>query len=114
MVTCFLRYQIDPAKIPEFEHYSRLWIELVPRFGGIHHGYFLPHEGANDLAVALFSFASLAAYEEYRRQSATDADCQAAFAYAATTRCIVRYDRSFLRPVLPEHESCGAAQDSPA
>ena len=100
MVTCHLNYQIDPAKVPEFEHYARLWIELVTRFGGTHHGYFLPHEGASDLAVALFSFPSLAAYEEYRTRIADDADAQAAFAFAAETRCIIRYDRSFLRPVL--------------
>lgn len=100
VVTCHLNYQIDPAKVREFEHYARLWIELVTRFGGTHHGYFLPHEGASDLAVALFSFPSLAAYEIYRTRIADDADSQAAFAFAAETRCIIRYDRSFLRPVL--------------
>lgn len=101
MVTCYVHYQLDPAKVAEFEHYAQLWIDLVPRFGGTHHGYFLPHESANDVAIALFSFPSLAAYEEYRTRMAADADCQAAFAYAASTRCIVRYDRTFLRPVLP-------------
>ena len=101
MITCYLRYVIDPDKLAEFEHYGRLWIPLVERFGGTHHGYFLPSEGANNIALALFSFPSLAAYELYRQQSFQDAECQAAFRYAKETRCIVSYERSFFRPVFP-------------
>ncbi len=100
MITCCLRYVIDPYQLAAFEHYGRLWIPLVEKFGGTHHGYFLPSEGANNIALAMFSFPSLAAYEEYRALSATDADCQAAFKYAEETRCIVSYERSFFRPVL--------------
>ncbi len=100
MITCSLRYQIDPYKLKQFEHYAALWIPLVNRLGGTHHGYFLPHEGANDIALALFSFPSLAAYEDYRAAMADDAECQAAFAYAEETRCIVRYERSFMRPMF--------------
>ncbi|MBV6632197.1 MAG: NIPSNAP family protein [Alphaproteobacteria bacterium] len=99
MITCYIQYELNPNKIPEFEHYARLWIPLVEKFGGQHHGYFLPHQSANDLAVALFSFPSLAAYEEYRKASMQDADCQAAFKYAEETDCIRRYDRQFLRPL---------------
>ncbi|MDT9001827.1 NIPSNAP family protein [Paucibacter sp. APW11] len=101
MITVSIRYQIDPYQLAEFEHYARLWIPLVQRFGGQHHGYFLPSEGANNIALALFSFDSLAAYEQYRRDSLQDAECQAAFAYAEQTRCIVSYERSFMRPLLP-------------
>ena len=100
MVTCFLRYVIDPYKVKDFETYAKMWIPLVNKYGGIHHGYFLPHEGANNIAVALFSFSSLAAYEEYREKSKQDVDCQAAFDYAEKTGCIVSYERSFLRPVF--------------
>lgn len=100
MITCYLRYVIDPYQLPAFEHYGRLWIPLVEKFGGTHHGYFLPSEGANNIALAMFSFPSLAAYEDYRALSATDADCQAALKYAEDTRCIVSYERSFFRPVL--------------
>ncbi|MBX9469568.1 NIPSNAP family protein [Rhizobium rhizophilum] len=100
MITCSLRYEIDPYKLKEFEHYAALWIPLVNRLGGTHHGYFLPHEGANDIALALFSFPSLAAYEDYRAAMAADAECQAAFAYAEETRCILRYERSFMRPMF--------------
>jgi hypothetical protein len=100
MITCTLRYVIDPYKLREFEHYAKLWIPLVNRLGGTHHGYFLPHEGANDIALALFSFPSLAAYEAYREAMAADAECQAAFAYAEETRCILRYERTFMRPIF--------------
>lgn len=100
MITCYLRYIVDPYKLKEFEHYAKLWIPLVERFGGTHHGYFLPSEGANDVALALFSFPSLAEYERYRRDSFADAECQAAFRYAEETRCILSYERSFFRPVF--------------
>jgi hypothetical protein len=100
MVTCYLRYVIDASKVQEFEHYGRLWIPLVKKFGGIHHGYFLPSEGANNIALALFTFPSLAAYEEYRTASFSDEACIAAFEYAEETECIVSYERSFFRPVF--------------
>lgn len=102
MLTCYLRYVIDPYKLNEFEHYAKLWIPLVEKFGGEHHGYYLPSEGANNIALALFTFPSMASYEEYRVASCADADCQAAFRYAEETRCILSYERSFFRPVFGE------------
>jgi hypothetical protein len=48
------------------------WIDLVNRHGGLHHGYFLPAEGASDVALALFSFPSLADYETYRSRFGAD------------------------------------------
>jgi hypothetical protein len=99
MITCYLRYVIDPAKLKEFEIYARVWIGLVNKFEGIHHGYLMPSEGANNIAVAAFTFPSLAAYEIYRIESADDPDCVAAFRYAETTKCIISYERSFFRPV---------------
>ncbi|AXA39114.1 NIPSNAP family protein [Rhizobium leguminosarum] len=100
MITCHLRYVIDPYKLAEFEEYARLWIPIVNRMGGTHHGYFLPSEGANNIAVALFSFPSLAAYEDYRTRMASDPECQAAFELDKRNRSIVSYERSFMRPVL--------------
>ncbi len=100
MVTCSLRYVLDPNKLQEFEHYGKLWIPLVERFGGQHHGYFLPSEGANNIALALFTFPSLAAYEQYRHDSMQDPDCLAAFQYAKDTQCVLSYERSFFRPVF--------------
>jgi hypothetical protein len=105
LVTCHLRYVIDPHKLAEFETYAKMWIPLVERFGGKHHGYFLPHEGPNDVALALFSFPSLAAYEDYRARAATDPDCRAAMAYYKETRCFLRFERSFMRPVLGEENA---------
>lgn len=100
MVTIYLRYVIDPSKLAEFEHYGKLWIPLVEKFGGRHHGYFMPSEGANNVALALFTFPSLADYEQYRIATAKDVECQAAFHYAEQMRCIVSYERSFFRPVF--------------
>jgi len=100
MIACTITYEIDPDQVPAFEVYAKAWIHLVNTMGGTHHGYFLPHEGANDRAWAMFSFPSLAAYEDYRTQMADDAACQRAYAHAQATGCIRRYDRTFTRPVL--------------
>lgn len=100
MITCHVKYVIDPKKLAQFEQYVQMWIPLVEQFGDVHHGYFLPAEGANNIALALFSFPSLAAYEKYRQDSAVDEGCQAAFQYAEETDCVLSYERSFFRPVL--------------
>ncbi|GAA2790823.1 NIPSNAP family protein [Nonomuraea dietziae] len=76
MITCHLRYEIDPSQTAAFETYVTGWIPIVTRFGGTHHGCFLPHEGANDIAYALFSFPSLAAYEDYRAAIRQDPEAQ--------------------------------------
>lgn len=100
MITCYARYVIDPYKLAEFESYARMWIPLVKRIGGTHHGYFLPGEGANDIALTLFSFPSLSDYEDYRKRTLDDPDCQAAVKFAEENRCISSYERSFFRPLL--------------
>ena len=100
VVTCYLHYIINPNKLKEFEHYSKLWIPLVNKFGGNHHGYFLPSEGKSDVALALFTFPSLATYEEYRNKSFKDKECLEVFKYAEDTGCIVSYERSFFRPIF--------------
>ena len=100
MITCHIKYIIDPYKINEFEHYAKLWIPLVQRYGGTHHGYFLPSEGESNVAYAIFSFPDLAKYENYRIASSNDDECLEAFEYAEKTRCILSYNRTFLRPVF--------------
>lgn len=100
MITCHVRYVIDPYQIPAFESYSRQWIEVVTRMGGNHHGYFLPAEGANNIAYCLFSFSSLAEYEKYRREAELDSACVELVRQATEQRFILSYERSFLRPVL--------------
>nr|WP_225954820.1 NIPSNAP family protein [Kibdelosporangium phytohabitans] len=101
VITCVVEYVIDPAKIDAFERFGRRWMDLVDLHGGIHHGYFLPAEGASDKAFALFSFPSLAAYEDYRRLFGVDADFIQADRIRDESGCVLRYERTFMRPLLP-------------
>lgn len=73
---------------------------MVTRLGGQHHGYFLPAEGANNVAYCLFSFASLADYKRYRQEAARDPECVHLVEEASELKFIVSYERSFLRPLL--------------
>jgi NIPSNAP protein len=50
VITCYVRYEIDPGQIPVFEEFAKRWMAIVQRQGGVHHGYFLPAEGASDIA----------------------------------------------------------------
>ena len=100
MITCVVDYTIDAAKVDDFERFGRAWIALVNRHGGTHHGYFLPSEGASDRALALFSFPSLADYETYRARFGVDPDFIAADRIRDESGCVLRYERSFMRPVL--------------
>ena len=100
MITCLLKYEVEMETLEDFEKYAKMWISLVEKFGGKHHGYFLPSEGASDLAYAMFSFPSLAAYEEYRQKAANDPESQKAMEFYKETKCFRRYERSFLRPVF--------------
>ena len=100
MITCVVEYTIDAAKTDAFERFARAWIGLVDEHGGTHHGYFLPSEGASDRALALFSFASFADYESYRALFGVHPDFVAADAIRDESGCILRYERSFMRPIL--------------
>jgi hypothetical protein len=102
MITCVVEYTIDPAKIEAFEAFARAWMDLVQQRGGVHHGYFLPSEGASDKAMALFSFESLAAYETYRAGFGVDPQFVAADRIRDESGCVLRYERTFMRPLLPE------------
>lgn len=99
MITCFIKYTLDPGKIGQFEHYGNMWIPLVNKFGGQHLGYFLPHEGANNVGYALFNFPSLADYEQYRIKSMNDPECIEAYEFARASNCIISYERNFLKPL---------------
>ena len=100
MITVHLRYEIDADRHADFAEYGRRWIRLVNRLGGTHHGYFLPSEGDSDEAFALFSFPSLAAYEQYRLAATEDPECLDAYRFATETKCIKRYERRFLSPLF--------------
>ena len=101
MIACLIRYQIDPFALEAFEAYAREWAEIIPRCGGRLIGYFMPHEGTNDVAWGLIGFDTIAAYERYRERLRSDERAQANFATARTKRLILREERSFVR-VVPE------------
>ena len=104
VITCVVDYTIDPTRIEAFERFAAEWIRLVNARGGRHHGYFLPAEGASDKALALFSFPSLAAYEEYRTLFGVDPEFVAADRIRDESGCVVRYERTFMRPLLPPED----------
>lgn len=103
-LTCFIRYQIDPFQREAFKTYAEAWGRIIPRCGGHLIGYFLPHEGSNDVAWGLIGFDSLAAYERYRATLKTDAEGHANFAFAQRERFIQREERSWLEDVVSTRE----------
>jgi hypothetical protein len=104
MITCHVRYVIDPYQLSDFENYALNWMEIVESMGGIHHGYFLPSEGANNIAYCLFSFDSLAQYEEYRIAILSKTECVKLFDEANQKKFILSYERSFMKPLLSDKQ----------
>jgi hypothetical protein len=98
-ITCFIRYQIDPYQRDAFKQYAAAWAHIIPRCGGDLLGYFLPHEGSNDIAWGLIGFADLKSYEAYRNRLKADPEARENFAYAMTNRFILREERTFLESV---------------
>lgn len=98
-VTVFIRYQIDPFQLDAFRTYAENWGRIIPACGGHLIGYFLPHEGTNDIAWGLISFPDLTSYEVYRARLRSDAEGRANFALAQEKRFILREERTFLAPV---------------
>ncbi|MGA2942119.1 MAG: NIPSNAP family protein [Xanthobacteraceae bacterium] len=99
-ITVFIRYQLDPYKRDSFEEYARRWLKIIPRCGGDLIGYWMPHEGTDNIAFALISFESLAAYEAYRARLRADPEGAANFAFAQQERFILSEERTFLRQVM--------------
>jgi hypothetical protein len=113
-VTCQIRYTLDLSKLSAFESYARTWIVLIERYGGVHHGYFIPRaspdeigvsfpglgfDGPADVAVAMFTFPDEESYRRYRKLVATDPECQSAATLVRETSCFTRYERLFLQRV---------------
>ena len=98
-ITCIIRYEIDPFQRDAFEEYATRWGRIIPRCGGHLIGYFLPHEGTNNVAWGLISFATLAAYEAYRTRLKADPEGAANFLLAQERRLILREERSFVHNV---------------
>jgi hypothetical protein len=98
-ITVFIRYQIDPFKRALFEAYAKRWLTIIPKCGGDLQGYWMPHEGTNNIAFGLISFPTLADYEAYRARLRTDADGVTNFASAEEHQLILAEERTFLRQV---------------
>lgn len=113
-VTCQIRYTLNLDKLSAFESYARTWMVLIEKYGGVHHGYFIPrpspdrvgvsfpglgYDGPTDVAVAMFTFPDDESYRRYRTQVAADPECQSAAALVRETGCFTRYERLFLEPV---------------
>ena len=113
-VACQIRYTLDLNKLNAFESYAHTWMVLVEKYGGVHHGYFIPraspdrvgvsfpglgYDGPADVAVAMFTFPDEESYRRYREMVASDPECQSAEALARETGCFIRYERLFLEPL---------------
>jgi hypothetical protein len=98
-ITCIIRYQIDPFQRDAFKQYAANWGRIIPRCGGHLVGYFIPHEGTNDVAWGLLAFDSLASYESYRARLRTDPEARQNFEMAQTKRLILREERNFVEVV---------------
>jgi NIPSNAP len=99
-ITVFIRYQLDPFKRAMFEQYARNWLAIIPRCGGDLVGYWMPHEGTNNIAFALISFENLAAYETYRARLRTVPESVANFSFAVANQFILAEERTFPRQVV--------------
>ena len=114
-ITCCIRYELAPGKTAEFEHYARVWKRIIESLGGEHHGCFMPGEpppdsshfsfpgvgrnGPDNIAVVLFSFPDLEAYNRYRRDAGSDPECDAVTEHYRQTQCFTGYERTFLTPL---------------
>jgi hypothetical protein len=98
-IVCIIRYQIDPFQRDAFKKYAENWGNIIPRCGGHLIGYFLPHEGTNDVAWGLIAFDSLASYEAYRTRLKSDREAKENFNMAQTKRLIIREERNFVEVV---------------
>ncbi len=98
-VTCCIRYTLDPYKRAAFEEYAKIWLTAIPACGGDLVGYWMPHEGTDNIALAMISFDSLASYEKYRARLKTDATAMKNFGFAQSEKFILSEERTFLRKV---------------
>lgn len=100
-ITCCIRYVIDPYKRDDFETYARKWLTIIPALGGDLLGYFMPHEGTNNVALAMIGFECLASYETYRGRLRSDAASLENLKFAQERKFILEETRTFLQPVRP-------------
>ena len=107
MLTCIIRYQIDPTKKDQFNQYAQNWGQAIPRCGADLIGYYAPHEGSTTLAYGIYNIASLADYEAYRARLAADPLGQKNYEFAQSEKFLLREDRTFLKCVSVPHAERG-------
>ena len=106
MLTCIIRYHIDPNKKPQFEEYARNWGQAIPRCGADLVGYYAPHEGSSTLAYGIYNIPSLADYEAYRARLAADPLGRKNYAFAQAEKFLLREDRTFLKLASTPQGAC--------
>ncbi len=107
MLTCFIRYEIDPFKVDAFEQYARNWGEAIPRCGADLTGYYVLKEGSSTIAYGVYNIENLAAYEAYRARLAADPAGRENYEFARREQFIRREDRLFLRLASAPHAGGG-------
>ena len=103
MITCFIRYEIDPYKKDAFIEYARNWGQAIPRCGADLVGYFAPHEGSSTLAYGIYSIPSLAEYEAYRARLKNDPLGRENYEFSQREKFILREERQFLKIASTPH-----------
>ena len=103
MLTCIIRYQIDPTKKEQFNRYARNWGQAIPRCGAELIGYYAPHEGSSTLAYGIYNIPDLAAYETYRSCLADDPLGRENYAFAQREKFLLREDRTWLKLASTPH-----------
>ena len=114
MITCFIRYEIDPFKREDFEQYARNWGQAIPRCGADLIGYFVPHEESSTVAYGVYNLESLAAYEAYREKLKTDPLGRENYDFARKEKFIHREDRLFLKLASAPHSDPAASSGAKA
>lgn len=96
MLTCVIKYDIDPTQKDNFVQYAQNWGQVIPRCGADLVGYFAPQEGSTTLAYGIYHVKSLAHYEEYRARLAQDPLGRENYEFAMKNKFIRSEDRTWL------------------
>ena len=101
MITLFIRYTLDPAKLRDFEAYAKALATPIERGGGKPAGYYLPTKlaGPMNAAVGLIDFPSLAAYEKYREKLGADPEATEITRRLEASGALLNEERSFVNCV---------------
>ena len=103
MLTCVIKYDIDPTQKEKFVRYAQNWGQAIPRCGADLVGYFAPHEGSATLAYGIYHVKNLAHYEEYRARLAQDPLGRENYEFAQRHGFIRQEDRTWLTAATLPH-----------